>query len=104
MGVVQARELSDPERDLPEITMLYVHPDSWGRGAAAALLAAATRWIAARGHRSARLRVVESQARARRFYERESWLLDERMPAADNGHYRLVYYRRDNLTFAQQRP
>ena len=28
VGVAQATELSDPARDLPEITMLYVRPDS----------------------------------------------------------------------------
>jgi len=103
VGVVQATELSDPVRDLPEITMLYVRPASWGLGIAAALLAAGTTWIADRGHRSARLRVVERQARARRFYEREGWQIDEQMPAAHNGHHRLVYYRRDDLRARQPR-
>jgi GNAT superfamily N-acetyltransferase len=103
VGVVQAAELSDPPRDQPEVTMLYVRPEAWGQGVASALLAAATNWIAGRGHRSARLRVVEAQARARRFYEREGWELDEHMPAAHNGFFPLVYYRRDDLVMGQCR-
>jgi GNAT superfamily N-acetyltransferase len=91
VGVAQATELSDRARDLPEITMLYVRPDTWGQGIASALLASATGWIADRGHSSARLRVVEGQARARRFYEREGWRLDDRMLAAHNGFFPLVY-------------
>jgi GNAT superfamily N-acetyltransferase len=103
VGVAQATELSCPTRDLPEITMLYVRPDQWGHGIASALLASATAWIADRGHPSARLRVVEEQARARRFYEREGWHLDERVAAASNGFFALVYYRRDDLGTRSQR-
>ncbi len=101
VGVVQATELSHAPRDLPEITMLYVRPEAWGRGVASALLTAGTDWIAERGHRSARLRVVEGQARARRFYERAGWRVDDRMPAAHNGFFPLLYYRRDDLTSPQ---
>lgn len=95
VGVVQATEAPGHKRDLPEITMLYVAPSAWGGPAAAALLVAGTNWIASRGHLAARLRVVEAQARARRFYEREGWRIDELMPAAHNGFFPLVYYRRD---------
>lgn len=76
IGVVQAREDPGGGRDLPEITMLYVDPVAWGTGAATDLLEAAVEWIRARGHDCARLRVVEEQARARRFYEREGWTAD----------------------------
>ena len=41
------------------------------------------------------LRVVEVQAKARRFYEREGWRLDEQLASAHNGFFPLVYYRRD---------
>ena len=97
VGVVQATELLDPPRDLPEITMLYTRREAWGQGIASALLFDGTSWLADRGHRSARLRVVEGQARARRFYEREGWRVDEQMSAAHNGFFALVYYRRDDL-------
>jgi GNAT superfamily N-acetyltransferase len=101
VGVVQADEhLDEEERDLPEITMLYVDPASWGGPAASDLLAAGSSWIRARGHDAARLRVVENQDRARRFYEREGWMLDTDLPPASNGFFRLVYYRRDLSTYA----
>lgn len=95
LGVVEAADTPSSHRDLPEITMLYVKPAAWGTSVAAALLAAGTDWIAKRGHRAARLRVVEAQTRARRFYEREGWREDEMMPMAHNGKFPLVYYRRD---------
>lgn len=94
LGVVQADEVVPPPRDLPEITMLYVDPEAWGTGASVALLAAGVVWIAGRGHAAARLRVVETQARARRFYEREGWTRDEEMEPAHNGFFPLLYYRR----------
>lgn len=52
-------------------------------------------WIAQRSHPEVRLRVVESHHRARRFYEREGWTVDEEMEPAANDFFRLVYYRRD---------
>ena len=103
VGVAQATEPSEVACDLPEITMLYVRPDKWGHGIAPVLLASATGWIADRGHRSARLRVVAGHVRARRFYEREGWQVDARMPAAHNGFFPLVYYRRDDLWTGQER-
>lgn len=96
VGVIQADDghLGDGDRDLPEITMLYVVPSSWGSPAARQLLAAGLSWIEKRGHGAARLRVVETQRRARRFYEREGWTLDD-LPPDTNGLMKLIYYRRD---------
>jgi GNAT superfamily N-acetyltransferase len=76
VGVVQANERLPSPRDLPEITMLYVDPLAWGRGVGTALLAAATEWIAERGHSSVRLRVATAHGRARSLYERHGWTLD----------------------------
>jgi GNAT superfamily N-acetyltransferase len=69
-----------------ELEMLYVVPSSWGSGVASALLADAVQ----RG--AQRLKVVEAQARARRFYEREGWVPDEVAPDS-NGLFRLLWYR-----------
>lgn len=74
--------------------MLYVDPTSWGTGVGPALLAAAIDWIAGRGHAEARLRVVETHQRARRFYEREGWTPDATMEPATTGLAKLIYYRR----------
>jgi hypothetical protein len=50
--------------------MLYVVPRCWGTRAARDLLSAGTRWMAQQDWTAARLRVVSTQVRARRFYER----------------------------------
>ena len=94
LGVVQA-ELNLPSpRDLPEITMLYIDPDAWGTGVAARLLNAGVEWIRNTGASSARLRVVEVHRRARHFYEREGWEVDNQLAPASNDFFRLIYYRR----------
>jgi GNAT superfamily N-acetyltransferase len=94
VGVVQADESLPAPRNRPEITMLYVDPAAWGSGAAAELLHAGLRWIANRGHNEARLRVVEPHLRARRFYEREGWVVDPDLEPARNDFFKLIYYRR----------
>jgi len=55
---------------------LYVVPEAWGNGVAARLHDEALRGIASTGKTSARLWVLEDNARARRFYERRGWHLD----------------------------
>ena len=75
--------------------MRYLAPSLWGWPWRKDLLSAATSWIGDRGHDAARLRIVEKQARARRFYEREGWTPDRHMPRANNGFFRLIYYRRN---------
>ena len=100
LGVMQADEDLQPPRDLPEIQMLYVDPAVWGSRVATQLLETGLGWIARRGHTMARLRVVESHVRARRFYEREGWQLDPDLEPAGNGFFRLIYYRRSLLDAA----
>lgn len=95
VGVLQASAPPGGPRDLPEITMLYVVPRCWGTTAARELLATGTCWMAQQGWPAARLRVVEAQSRARRFYEREGWQPDTHLDPAHNALFALVYYRRD---------
>jgi GNAT superfamily N-acetyltransferase len=73
--------------------MLYVVPSAWGSAVARDLLAAVVADVRAAGRPAARTRVVEAQARARRFYEREGWYRDPRMAPASNSLFRLIYYR-----------
>lgn len=94
VGVAQAIEDLEPPRDLPEVLMLYVDPQHWGQGVATVLLAAELRWLAERGHRHARLRVVQEHGRARRFYEREGWRFDDTMAPVSTGLATVIYYRR----------
>jgi GNAT superfamily N-acetyltransferase len=63
-----------PERDTGtragELLALYVAPEHWSTGAGRTLLAAASEMLAADGHPSLALWVLEGNTRARRFYER----------------------------------
>jgi GNAT superfamily N-acetyltransferase len=56
-----------------ELRSLYVAPQAWGAGVAVPLIDAALDAIRADGHAEATLWVVDANARARRFYEREDW-------------------------------
>lgn len=104
VGVVQAAPPPGGRQDLPVIEMLYVVPDAWGTGAASALLDDGVAWMRRQGWREARLRVVDAQARARRFYEREGWRQDRELPPAHNGFFDLVHYRRTLTTGRDERP
>jgi len=67
-----------PSRDsnLPdhaELAALYVHPDQWGRGIGAALIAAARGSLVQQGFRTAYLWVLAGNTRADRFYQIDGW-------------------------------
>jgi GNAT superfamily N-acetyltransferase len=79
----------------PWLQMLYVLPNAWGTGAAVGLLGGALEAVHEAGHRSMWLEVVTRQGRARRFYEREGFVLDTTMEPGSNGLFELVYYRHD---------
>ena len=55
---------------------LYVAPESWGTGVAAALHDAGLEQLRSLGETACRLWVLEENTRARRFYERRGWELD----------------------------
>ncbi|UYM07822.1 GNAT family N-acetyltransferase [Solicola gregarius] len=56
-----------------EVDQVYVADNDRGTGIAAAVLTAGERRIAEQGYAAAWLAVVPSNARARRFYERQGW-------------------------------
>ena len=56
-----------------ELSALYVVPEEWGSGVAAALHDKAVAGMRELGATEAALWVVEGNTRARRFYEREGW-------------------------------
>ncbi|HMO11331.1 MAG TPA: GNAT family N-acetyltransferase [Actinotalea sp.] len=70
-----ARDQDAP--DLGELYAINLHPDAYARGAAPELLRAVERELARHGHGEAVLWVVPGNARARRFYEREGWAVDD---------------------------
>jgi GNAT superfamily N-acetyltransferase len=59
-----------------ELRALYVVPSAWGSGVAGPLMQRALAVMRERGAEAAFLWVVEANARARRFYEREGWTAD----------------------------
>jgi GNAT superfamily N-acetyltransferase len=66
-------------RDTPgrgELWAINLEPEAWGRGLGAPLLAGAEQALRSRGCSTAHLWVLEGNARARRFYEREGWAPD----------------------------
>ncbi len=80
------------------LELLYVAPEFWGAGVAAELLRWATDHAVADGAAVMRLRVVEAQHRARRFYEREGWVYDPDVPPSHNASFPLPCMRRSLTT------
>ena len=94
VGVVEC-EHAPPVGGRPWLQRLYVVPEAWGTGAATALLDEALGAVDRARHPTVWLGVVEGQARARRFYERQGWRLDDDMPPGTNGLVTLLHYRYD---------
>lgn len=72
-----------PSRDLDpnlsgEVYAIYVSPSSWGQGIGRSLFAHATERLASHGYAAAALWVLETNIRARRFYEVAGWAVDGR--------------------------
>jgi GNAT superfamily N-acetyltransferase len=80
--------------EIAELRDLYVVPEAWGSGVAAALHETALAWMRSRA-REAILWVGEMNARARRFYEREGWQVDGERRTSSLGPPELRY----RLTF-----
>ena len=95
-----------PKGDPGEIAAVYVLARSYGTGAGATLMDAALDRLAANGHDTAALWVLEANARARRFYERTGWVPDGACKRAEFGGATLaeVRYVREAPTAASQRP
>ena len=63
-----ARDIDAGGSRVGEINAIYVLPDAWGTGLGRGLMTAALGELAAGGYEAALLWVLESNARARRFY------------------------------------
>lgn len=85
-----------------EIYAIYVSPDRWGRGQGRTLFSHATNRLASFGYAEAILWVLESNRRARRFYEIAGWSADggTKLETSPNGmELREVRYR---ISFARK--
>ena len=74
-----------------ELTHLYVHPDRWSRGIGMALHASGLREFQKMGVTALTLWVAEGNQRARRFYERAGWLLDDELRQSPLGPSEVRY-------------
>ena len=85
------------ETDWGEVFSIYVHPDSWGQGHGFHLLVAAERALADDGFDHGLLWVLDSNIRARRFYERQGWLLSRQIKLEHIGDVQVneVRYEKD---------
>jgi GNAT superfamily N-acetyltransferase len=80
-----------------ELQALYVVPESWGTGVANRLTDAALTSMREAGATEATLWVVEANARARRFYEREGWQPTGETRDSQLGPAELQYRRQVSL-------
>lgn len=75
IGFVDAGRCRDEDAtdDVGEVRAIYVHPDEWDTGAGRELMIAALKSLQDSGFSRAWLWVVDTNERARRFYERGGW-------------------------------
>lgn len=79
-----------------EVLAIYLAPGAWGKGYGRALMAAALQRLAQAGYQQVTLWVLDSNARARRFYEAAGFEPDGAVKTDDRLGFRLaeVRYRR----------
>lgn len=79
-----------------EVLAIYLAPGAWGKGYGRALMATALEHLAQAGYQQATLWVLDSNARARRFYEAAGFEPDGAVKTDDRLGFRLaeVRYRR----------
>jgi GNAT superfamily N-acetyltransferase len=78
VGVAAVGASRDPDagRLVGELASIYVLPTHWGQGGGRLLMREAVRSLAQAEFREASLWVLETNARARRFYGAAGWLPD----------------------------
>jgi GNAT superfamily N-acetyltransferase len=79
--------------DIGEVNSLYVDPDSWRLGVGSELLDAATAYLEQRRFLRAALWVLDTNDRARRFYEALGWSHDGGTQALELGDETLTELR-----------
>jgi GNAT superfamily N-acetyltransferase len=78
-GFAHFRPARDQDEDpwlIAEITAIYLVPEAWGTGTGRQLMTSSLNVLAHAGYREAALWVLNTNARARRFYESAGWRPD----------------------------
>jgi ribosomal protein S18 acetylase RimI-like enzyme len=93
----------DPQ--VGQIYAIYVDPAHWDRGYGRELFAAAVRGLGDAGFGAATLWVLETNRRARRFYEAAGWATDGASKTEQRGDFQLheVRYRSAPLVKSESR-
>lgn len=99
VGFAHLRESRDDDADVTrigEIWAIYLAPQSWGQGLGRELLATALQRLAEAGYDQVTLWVLDTNARARRFYEAAGFQPDGAVKVDDSRGFPLreVRYRR----------
>ena len=92
---------ADSADNAGEIFSIYASPAVWGIGVGRALIDAAVVQLEQRGYRALFLWVLEANARARSFYERQGWQHDGEAQTIEVGGRplsELRYARRQPIT------
>lgn len=79
----------DAASEVGEVTSIYIAPEEWHQGAGRALLDAATTTLRTAGFSRATLWVLDTNDRARQFYERLGWRSDGAVKVDDRGDFAL---------------
>lgn len=79
-----------------EIGAIYLAPDAWGTGCGRRLMAESLACLGTAGYQQVTLWVLDTNARARRFYEAAGFRADGAVKQDDRGEFQLreVRYRR----------
>jgi GNAT superfamily N-acetyltransferase len=86
----------DTDDCVGEVWAIYLSPDAWGKGRGRELMSAALGQLVAAGYRQATLWVLDSNARARRFYEAARFRPDGATKVDESRNFPLteIRYRR----------
>jgi RimJ/RimL family protein N-acetyltransferase len=97
--IQESRDDDSPADRVGEVWAIYLKPAVWGTGVGRALLAAAVGRLSELGYEQVTLWVLDSNARARRFYEAAGFRADGAVKHDDSRGFPLreVRYRK-NLT------
>jgi GNAT superfamily N-acetyltransferase len=86
----------DGREPIGEVAAIYLASDSWGKGFGRELMNAALAHLSGAGYVQATLWVLDTNCRARSFYEKAGFTVDGAVKLDDRGSFELreVRYRR----------
>lgn len=93
VNICPTRDEDQDSTSVGEITSLYAVPEVWGRGIGRALMSSAVAALTNAGFSSATLWVLDTNHRARRFYEAGGWRPDGGIKREDRGEFALQEIR-----------